>query len=544
MKALTLKIATIAALIFTALVAPAAATEADSGNDSLNRVSDIVRPSIVSITTEYSGLIWDSNHQGWLNDGEPFSVTSSCTGFFVSPEGHIASAAHCFTSEEAEENLIIAGAAWAADNFTWSEDVTDEVIIDYAFNNFQVYNGSPNSARPGYETSIYGEYSLDGEKTFDEALPARILDLRPTDQGDVAVIKVEATNTPALELASDDELSVGTPVVAIGHAGKVDDMTDRTHNASVKEGTVSSKRTVGGRLYSVYEISASLTQGMSGGPTVDTEGRVVGINSFKPAEDGETFGMISPVSELRSLLAAQGIEAELGTMSTLYRAGVESLYAGQRDRSAESFEALLEIEPRHALARDMLGQAKEIETGGLPFLPLLGLLGLVVGGAGVLRLRNRPAGQRGGVAAAADVAGGTVRGTTATGAKRPEAGRPAALVAIEGPLGSERFEVTGKLEVGRESGDLVIDEMEVSRRHAEFRTNDGELTLTDLGSANGTRVNGQKIEGTVVLGEGDRVQIGASTFRAEMSTQARRSQETVMRPSPSRVITAPHSVIG
>ncbi len=57
--------------------------------------------------------------------------------------------------------------------------------------------------------------------------------------------------------------------------------------------------------------------------------------------------------------------------------------------------------------------------------------------------------------------------------------------------------------------ELVLQDSRASRRHARLHARDGVVVLTDLGSTNGTRVNGQRIS-EVVLGHGDRILIGES----------------------------------
>lgn len=71
----------------------------------------------------------------------------------------------------------------------------------------------------------------------------------------------------------------------------------------------------------------------------------------------------------------------------------------------------------------------------------------------------------------------------------------------------------GKLVVGRESdSELVLPEDLVSRRHAEFVVKDGEVSLKDLASTNGTFVNGQRIK-KAKLAVGDRVLVGTSLMK-------------------------------
>ena len=54
---------------------------------------------------------------------------------------------------------------------------------------------------------------------------------------------------------------------------------------------------------------------------------------------------------------------------------------------------------------------------------------------------------------------------------------------------------------------LVIGDARVSRHHGRFQARHGTLVYTDLGSTNGTRVNGIRVD-EIVLGPGDRLQIG------------------------------------
>lgn len=64
--------------------------------------------------------------------------------------------------------------------------------------------------------------------------------------------------------------------------------------------------------------------------------------------------------------------------------------------------------------------------------------------------------------------------------------------------------------VGRgQSADLKLEHESVSRRHAQFRLEDGEPTVEDLQSRNGTVVNGRPIVGRARLAVGDRVMLGS-----------------------------------
>ncbi|MCP4443834.1 MAG: DUF4388 domain-containing protein [Myxococcales bacterium] len=67
--------------------------------------------------------------------------------------------------------------------------------------------------------------------------------------------------------------------------------------------------------------------------------------------------------------------------------------------------------------------------------------------------------------------------------------------------------------IGRSSDlDMVLVEDMVSRRHAKIATTDTEITISDMGSTNGTFVNGEKIS-TTPIREGDRILVGTSIIK-------------------------------
>lgn len=75
-------------------------------------------------------------------------------------------------------------------------------------------------------------------------------------------------------------------------------------------------------------------------------------------------------------------------------------------------------------------------------------------------------------------------------------------------------DVLGPVVVGRSpSSDIVIDEPYVSATHARFTIQGPALVLEDLGSTNGTMVNGHAIDQPFTLRDGDEVQVGDTVMR-------------------------------
>ncbi|AOS62963.1 glycogen accumulation regulator GarA [Actinoalloteichus hymeniacidonis] len=85
----------------------------------------------------------------------------------------------------------------------------------------------------------------------------------------------------------------------------------------------------------------------------------------------------------------------------------------------------------------------------------------------------------------------------------------ALLVVKRGPNAGSRFLLDRETtSAGRHpDSDIFLDDVTVSRRHAEFRREGGEFVVVDVGSLNGTYVNREPVD-TAVLTSGDEVQIG------------------------------------
>jgi DNA-binding beta-propeller fold protein YncE len=122
---------------------------------------------------------------------------------------------------------------------------------------------------------------------------------------------------------------------------------------------------------------------------------------------------------------------------------------------------------------------------------------------------------------------------------------------VNGPLRGQALEVNGSLVLGRREqglGNLGGDD-ELSRRHASLtRGPDGRIVVEDLGSTNGTLVNGAKIAGPTVLRPGDRLQVGMTHLDLvdEDRTQVDRdippaiaAQAQPLNPPPARAAAAP-----
>ncbi len=143
------------------------------------------------------------------------------------------------------------------------------------------------------------------------------------------------------------------------------------------------------------------------------------------------------------------------------------------------------------------------------------------------RFADRPSERAGGVepsavdGSAASATGQGMTATTDATATRvftvPQPSTPRAAIAVTDPDGRVRHVAIGGggLTIGRsDDNDLVAHDSRVSRHHGRIAGRLGTLVYLDLGSTNGSRVNGEPVT-EVVLGVGDRLEVGGTTMVVE-----------------------------
>ena len=108
---------------------------------------------------------------------------------------------------------------------------------------------------------------------------------------DLAVLKIDARDLPALPLGNSDELQEGQPVVAIGNPMGLE--------RSVVSGVLSARRDIEGR--SMLQIALPIERGNSGGPLLDLQGRVHGLLTLKSLKT-ENLGFAMCANSLKPLL--------------------------------------------------------------------------------------------------------------------------------------------------------------------------------------------------------------------------------------------------
>lgn len=354
-------VAVVGALALTGLsVFGAGAVHADESpgeqETSLERVNALVQPSVVYLQQDWAAYIYDKANKTYLNGGQQFTLSFQCTGFVVNPAGYIATAGHCVSLDEVKPAFFEAAATWAVDNgYYLADSLTVEDILafqDYRVETMDKINRADLVIQVGWGAAGAGIETTEVKR-------ARVVESEGTEAGDVALLKVEASDLNALPL-SDQEVEVGTEVVAVGYPASVDTVTDPDLAPSFKDGSISSVKTVQGGLLTVYEVSAAVSGGMSGGPTVGLDGEVIGVNSFGITGETQAFNFVRPASQLAEVLADAGVANELSDTTQAYRDGLQAYWDGDKTVAVDKLGTVVHEQPRNELAADYLDKAESL----------------------------------------------------------------------------------------------------------------------------------------------------------------------------------------
>ena len=125
----------------------------------------------------------------------------------------------------------------------------------YIVTNLHVINGASRIEAYTYDKDTYGASVVGYDAN-----------------ADVAVLSINKDNLPYLRFANSDQVSIGEKVIALGNPAGLD--------FTVTEGIISAKRQASNGLY-YFQTDVPLNPGNSGGPLVNKEGKIVGINNFK-----------------------------------------------------------------------------------------------------------------------------------------------------------------------------------------------------------------------------------------------------------------------
>ena len=253
--------------------------------------------SIVLLEFSWSGVIHippqaDPAGKGFWT--EKLTSQAICTGWYVSKTAQIVTTAHCVDPAQADEEIVHVYERNHPDANLESEIDTDWVA------------GSTEEAELNRRVLASQPSAIEGA-TLVTPMPAEVVDFKVSD--DLALLQVPnmSIETPGLVVAQNSP-QVGDSVRSIGfNLAASDTAAIRQIAPSVKPGQVSSvNQKVDGM--SVVETNTAIMRGMAGGPTVNADDQVLGVNSRALESPGVPNAYITNIAELRSFLQVHNVD--------------------------------------------------------------------------------------------------------------------------------------------------------------------------------------------------------------------------------------------
>ena len=377
-------LALLSVVALAVLVGSTGTASANDGRPQANpeeRAAAMIRPAVMYLSGQSYGQVRLPNGQMLSQFGAgsnmPFTATWGCTGFVVNPDGWVATAGHCVDPESAKDLILKRAANEYVTQFPDSPAGREpNAALDWLQKNARVEGDTPDRGPEISLALLYGNGTNVAAK-----MPANVVDFRPLGKGDVALLKVEKHNLPSSELATDADVSIGTPILAVGFAESTQNITGPSLDPTNKSGKVNKKSTMGSNPE--YEIDAAVTQGMSGGPTIELNGKVIGVNSFAPVGEPQAFNFIAPADGLAAILASKGVKATLGPADVSYRRGLDRYYAGHYTDAIKDFDQTLAMSPDYPGALDLKTNAVNLrqQYGDVSVFRSSNLLRYLISGA-------------------------------------------------------------------------------------------------------------------------------------------------------------------
>jgi serine protease Do len=123
---------------------------------------------------------------------------------------------------------------------------------------------------------------------------------------DIALLKIEGKNFPFIRLGNSDDILIGEWVIAMGNPFGLFDISDKpTVTVGVVSATGMNLNADQGRIYrGMIQTDAAINQGNSGGPLINSDGDVIGVNAviFTPNQGNIGLGFAIPINRVKSIV--------------------------------------------------------------------------------------------------------------------------------------------------------------------------------------------------------------------------------------------------
>jgi trypsin-like peptidase len=354
------------------LAVPCLADAAPSVQEVLLRA----KPAVALVVSEVMAEVTVTCPTGGKQQVTPAPFRETGTGWFINPSGwlvtngHVVSPAHR-PNEEIARELLERGVRQACG------DVSDQAL-----------------AAAGARAKIKLDPSISVILSNGMRLNATVAKYSPPVAGegmsgrDLALLKLEAADMPALTLGDSPNANIGDKIHILGFPGVV--LSHELLNASAKvEASVTNGAISGFKQdianQSVIQVDAPAAWGNSGGPAVGSDGEVLGVLTFVSLDAGsqgaivQGFNFIIPSAAVREFLKGTDVKLdEVSRFNSAWHAGLGEFFAGSYGRAEKHFAEANRLLPDLTDVRRMMAEAKNPPPRPFPWPQIATVVAVVL----------------------------------------------------------------------------------------------------------------------------------------------------------------------
>ena len=239
-----------------------------------------------------------------------------------------------------------------------------EIIVLYALD-------TASFSREKFEFTVYFP-DKDGNVSYEDCLkyPAKVVAEGEADgyegnYSDAAIIKVDKKNLVALEL-SDSYPEISSNLIGAGFPGVDGVLFDDKSFVSIytATGNVSSIKSVDGTKYKAIGINLTISGGSSGGPSIDDNLHIEGLNTYATSADNR-FAYMVPAEFVSDLAKKHKVTPSCGETTKVFLTGIQMLEQGYGDAAKECFEYVKDTNKNIPCINELI-EKSEKQTGKYP----------------------------------------------------------------------------------------------------------------------------------------------------------------------------------